>query len=292
MPANGLEQGIYVLLSLVSAFVILVLFISVLIFAVCLYIIGAKCGNRCKRAEQAAMFFRHDFPHLLARVAMRGLVKDASSTPRNESPENVAPENNSPKSFIHDRPAPDRIIKWLAAYAILVSFFALEIFWDVFLLEVSHTCDPGLDCYRDDDDAFHANPVQNCSGYEEGNVTFTCYAFVFNFGTAAGVAGGLFTIMSGVFEIIGRLFLYLYDKTDGKWHTRIMYIQKIMTVVASLIIIVVSILIMWFLEVIDKLTFVNVYQTFIFLLTVIVALRTPWWLLNKPSSETALTELV
>ena len=69
------------------------------------------------------------------------------------------------------------------------------VFWYIFLLKQTFSCDPGLDCFAlnsEDKSPLQQRPIENCSDFEMmNNVTTECYRYVFFFGTGFSAFGGL-----------------------------------------------------------------------------------------------------
>ena len=69
------------------------------------------------------------------------------------------------------------------------------VFWYIFLLQQTFTCDPGLDCFAlnsGDRSPIQQHPIDNCSDFEMmNNVTTECYRYIFAFGTGLSAFGGL-----------------------------------------------------------------------------------------------------
>lgn len=69
------------------------------------------------------------------------------------------------------------------------------LFWYIFLLKQTFTCDPGVDCFAlsiEDKSPLQQRPIDNCSDFEMmNNVTIECYHYAFLFGTGLSAFGGL-----------------------------------------------------------------------------------------------------
>ena len=88
-------------------------------------------------------------------------------------------------------------------------------FWEVFLIDESYTCDPGLDCFPFDANNYtnlQDDPVVNCTDFDiNDNITITCYHFAFNFTDAAGLVGGLLSLIAFVFMLLVSVLYWALD---------------------------------------------------------------------------------
>ena len=79
-------------------------------------------------------------------------------------------------------------------------------FWEVFLIDNSYTCDPDLDCFPFDannNTNLQDDPIANCTDFDiSDNITIICYHFAFNFTDAAGLVGGLLSLIAFVFMLL------------------------------------------------------------------------------------------
>lgn len=88
-------------------------------------------------------------------------------------------------------------------------------FWEVFLIDESYTCDPGLDCFPFDANNYtnlQDDPVVNCTDFDiNDNITIICYHFAFNFTDAAGLVGGLLSLIAFVFMLLVSVLYWALD---------------------------------------------------------------------------------
>ena len=73
-----------------------------------------------------------------------------------------------------------------------------------------------MDCFpfdADNNTNLQDNPVLNCtdSGMSDCNITIICYHFAFNFTGAAGVVGGLLSIIGSVFTVLRSVLIWFLD---------------------------------------------------------------------------------
>lgn len=110
---------------------------------------------------------------------------------------------------------------------------AALVFWYVFLLEETFTCDPGLDCFAlnsKDQKPLDGHRIENCSDFEMmDNVTIECYQYVFLIGTGFSAFGGLLSFGEVILQIIVNAVFWLIDaspktepepESDGRESTR------------------------------------------------------------------------
>ena len=93
-------------------------------------------------------------------------------------------------------------------------------FWEVYLIEVSFTCDPNLDCFpydADNNTNLQDDPVLSCTNLGmSDNITIICYHFAINFTDAAGVIGGLLSIIGFVFMVLKSVLIWFLDLGGNK----------------------------------------------------------------------------
>ena len=104
----------------------------------------------------------------------------------------------------------------LALYVLVFCCFAIEVFWDIFLIDVSTgtKCnDRTSDCYREN----NSNPITDCYLYDsDPSAVFTCYTFSFALGSGLAAVGGLMTVAVFVMKVIAFLFLNMYSVNHCK----------------------------------------------------------------------------
>ena len=94
-------------------------------------------------------------------------------------------------------------------YSFMITSCALITFWDKFLVDVTYSCDPNLDCYPLPFPGItyqNIPPIVNCSDYVTlpDNMTIICFTFMFDYSQAFGAAGGVFAFaVFGIRTVIG-----------------------------------------------------------------------------------------
>ena len=131
---------------------------------------------------------------------------------------NIKPQEDElgiPLTYIHGKKVSCLVIKFFGLFTLILLQYTWAIFWDLFLTEESSNCDSKSDCFVD---GGGNDPVDNCTEIlmEGGNITFTCYKYVFAFGTAIGVSGGFITALSLIFSVIAGFWLFWYDLIKKK----------------------------------------------------------------------------
>ena len=111
-----------------------------------------------------------------------------------------------------------KISQWfIPALFFLIQGFISSLFisfWEVFLIDVSYTCDPSLDCFPFDanNTNLQDDPIANCTDFDiNDNITIICYYFAFNFTDAAGLVGGLLSLLSFVFMLLVTVLYWSLD---------------------------------------------------------------------------------
>ena len=83
------------------------------------------------------------------------------------------------------------VMEILFINSISIIFCASLIFWDIFLVEQTFGCNPGLDCYElRDRSPIQQSPIVSCAD-SVANVTIECFRFTFQYGTGFAAFGGL-----------------------------------------------------------------------------------------------------
>ena len=127
--------------------------------------------------------------------------------------------------WTHNRNITPLVIKGLVGYVLAIAVLAFAAGWDLFLIEASFACDPGLDCFILE----NSQPIQNCSTlYDAANnnsdtlgnnpesdeLTVVCFRFVIDYAVAASAVGGLFAFGSGVMAFISFATIRVYDHLE------------------------------------------------------------------------------
>ena len=269
MAKYNIVEGGYLMLELIPAMVVLVLasftFVSLLVCMKCDHSLARKISD-----------FLWTALHKLSRFIYKDLIEEAHSD-----------DDKGPQSVIRGKKVPWIIIAMIGAYSFALGLFAAMTFWDVFLLRVTYACDDGLDCFPNATNPFTLHPIQNCSTYEDVNDAVTCYAFVFQFGTAAGVAAGLITGANHVLRGITSTLLAAYDKLEEKKKTDLIHWTKLrrgviicqhfVAVLFSLLFVAASCAVIMILDYVNKLSISNVVNAVSLLLTIVLAVSIPWY---------------
>ena len=89
------------------------------------------------------------------------------------------------------------------------------VFWNIFLVEQTFACDPGLDCYifnPEDGSLLQQSPIENCSDFEfADNVKVQCFHFTFQFGAGIAAFGGLLKFGEITLQMFVTAVLYGID---------------------------------------------------------------------------------
>ena len=108
-------------------------------------------------------------------------------------------------------------------YVIISLIFAALVFWDIFLLEESYSCDDGLDCFVTNTtnnkilEVFRSEPVTDCKLHKNADEnTIKCFIFVYRFGPGIAAFGGLITMSKIIMNIIAAVFLTIYGFVERK----------------------------------------------------------------------------
>ena len=121
-------------------------------------------------------------------------------------------EEDGTKYLIQGHPLNGGVLRIVTIYSSMITSCALMTFWYEFLVDVTYSCDPNLDCYPVPPPSFTVHnipsipPIVNCSDYEPlpGNVTIVCFTFTFDYSQAFGAAGGVFAFaVFGIRTVIG-----------------------------------------------------------------------------------------
>ena len=91
--------------------------------------------------------------------------------------------------------------------AIYIAAVGLTTFFEIFLIEESFGCDPGLDCFYTDT----TDPIENCEDLD-GNRTIICYNFGLNLASAAGAAGGFLAVASMIINVAVLVVFWVAEK--------------------------------------------------------------------------------
>ena len=276
MAGHNIPQGGYLMLELIPVMLVLLLavltFVSLLACVKCKHVLAVKVSN-----------FLWTALHKLSRLIFKDVIKEAPSD-----------DDKRPRSVYQGKEVPQIIILMIGAYSFALGLFTAITFWDVFLLRQTYACDDGLDCFPRSKKPFSLLPIQNCSIYSEESTdeVVTCYAFVFQFGTAAGVAGGLITVANHILRGISYSILAGYDKAEehrmraevsfaAKLRRFVIFAQHFIVVLLVLVFIASLCGVLIVLDYFNKLNSSSVVHAVSLLLTIVLALTIPWYKLDS-----------
>ena len=94
--------------------------------------------------------------------------------------------------------------------ALTIISCALLTFWNVFIIEETFSCDPGLDCFK-----VNGSIPTNCTDLQEDE-EIICFTFVFAIGRAAGTAGGILTLSAFIVKAEAIVVLKMVDYIRAK----------------------------------------------------------------------------
>ena len=207
--------------------------------------------------------------------------------------------------YIENRIVSPSIIRLLVLYVFNISALALAVAWDLLVLDKTHACDPGWDCFTDE----NGQPIQNCSAlYDTANsnhsdatgnssditnndittgdsiLSITCFRFATNYALAASAIGGLFTFGRGMMSLLSFANIWIYDAIAARcrhcWAVLNMVSLQLVFVIILTALLTVNILV----EEVYSLTFKSLRPTIQFISLVVmvfVALLIPWYLLPE-----------
>ena len=100
---------------------------------------------------------------------------------------------------------------FLGSKAILLMTFLAMVFADIFFVKSYPGCQPGLDCFANDEE-FQENPIDNCSDYLRLNIPTICYSLELSFQPAFSAVGGIL-IMSRLLVVgFAKLMIFCTSK--------------------------------------------------------------------------------
>ena len=125
-------------------------------------------------------------------------------------------EEDGTEYLIQGQPLQGVFLSMVTYCTFTITSCALMTFWYEFLVDVTFSCDPNLDCYPVPAPSFSFDnlknsylsipPIVNCSDYETlpDNTTIVCFTFTFDYPQAFGAAGGVFAFaVFGIRAVIG-----------------------------------------------------------------------------------------
>ena len=128
-------------------------------------------------------------------------------------------DEDEPQYFIKDQPLKGRFLMVVLSAAFQLMVCAMMTFWYEFLVDVSYSCDPDLDCYPfpvgiSTAYTFSIPPIENCSDYEilPDNMTIICLTFSFDYPGAIGQAGGVFAFAALGMRLMTGIVIWLQSR--------------------------------------------------------------------------------
>ena len=130
-------------------------------------------------------------------------------------------EEDGTKYFIQGLPLKGSFLSMVTVYSFMITSCALMTFWNKFLVDVTYSCDPNLDCYPlplASITYWSIPPIVNCSDYVTlpDNMTIVCFTFTFDYSQAFGAAGGVFAFAVFGIRIVLGIITWLKSKC-GKY---------------------------------------------------------------------------
>ena len=113
--------------------------------------------------------------------------------------------------------------EYFTAFVLIAAFqlmgCAILTFWYEFLVDVTYSCDPNLDCYPfpvgfGTAVTWSMPPIENCSDYEilPDNMTIVCLTFSFDYPGAIGQTGGVFAFAALGMRFITGIVIWLQSR--------------------------------------------------------------------------------
>ena len=104
-------------------------------------------------------------------------------------------------------------------YAVALMIFAVDTFNELFVFGTSFVCtNYSLSfCFLENDTS--AERISNCTTVDGEDVI--CYRFIFDFVTAAGVTGGIFTLIQFLTKSVNCSVIHYIHTTDAEWKIRV-----------------------------------------------------------------------
>lgn len=145
----------------------------------------------------------------------------------NYEPDSVD-ENRVKKTFIRNTKVDYSHLAMLGSAVICFLVLAAFVFWDLFILNITHVCTSEFDCflapYTEDardllDNTTNAtwfhNRETNCSQWEniDDGIGFNCYQLQFNLAIASAAVGGFFIATKAVAKI-SKLMLLIHENDN------------------------------------------------------------------------------
>ena len=127
----------------------------------------------------------------------------------------VTESDAEPQSELHGVRVTKIFIYWLLLYITWLLFGAAIVFLDVFLIDVTNSCDPSAsraNCFLNTGffniSALYDEPI-DCNNLEDlpNNATFICYRYTLDLGGAFGTAGGFFATGIMFMKLIAAFYV-------------------------------------------------------------------------------------
>ncbi len=105
------------------------------------------------------------------------------------------------------RPQHRRLRCFLSTNAIIITTLLFMIFADRYILTTEYGCIVGKDCYPLDGD-FNEFPIENCTQFENSNITTVCYSFNLVFLNAMSDTGGILIMITLLTALMTKSIIY------------------------------------------------------------------------------------
>jgi len=202
---------------------------------------------------------------------------------------NVFEEGNRGTLYINGRQVVPGVVRILEGYVLIVAFLMAALAWDIFLIDETYTCDPGLDCFTVNGKPINCSalydPASNTHINGSGNPDVVCFMFAFNYGLAASAIGGLVTFARGVMSLIAFISIWINDRLRDKYTPFRATVLMMLLQVASMVLVTIFLLATTVVQVIQNpLKFARIHsflQFFTVLTTAFFALFVPWYKLPR-----------
>ena len=100
----------------------------------------------------------------LVYICCKGCGRDESTAERRMvkfALGDLCTEENNGRLYIHGLTVVPAVVRTLVGYVFNIALLAFAVGWDIFLVETSYACDPGLDCFIRET----SQSIQNCSAF-------------------------------------------------------------------------------------------------------------------------------
>ncbi len=124
----------------------------------------------------------------------------------------------------------------LSSNAIIITTLLLMIFADRYILTNEYGCIVGKDCYPLDGD-FNEFPIENCTQFENSNITTVCYSYNLVFLDAVSDTGGILVMITLLTVLMTKSIIYcLKNRCLDKAKRCCFYFIRVIIVVVVIIV--------------------------------------------------------